>query len=211
MRDVFRVRVRLLWVFEDPPGAVAMRLATRMDAVAVPSRSAQMPANAVVVPPAVDTARYAPPLSRSDAQRALGLPEGSLYIGWLGPGDPGGFVRAMITLCREDRRIRGVIRTAPIPRPVAEIRNAGLHHRIRFAPGGDDLAWLQALDGCVADDPDDLPARQAMACGVPICEPGLAPLRALIRGTHEPLPDPSTLSEAARQRALDALRAQLLR
>lgn len=194
-----------------PPTWLETMLAARMDAVVVPSHKWSAPFGAVVIPPAVDTARYFPPASRAEAQRALGLPERSIYIGWVGSGDPSAFIRLLITMCREDRRVRGVIRMKPVSRRVAEIRNAGLHHRIRFVIDGDDLLWLTALDGCVTDDPDDLSARQAMACGIPVCAPEAPALRALICGDHAPLPDPATLSFAAREAALDSLKKSLLR
>lgn len=214
LRDVLRRPVRLLMRLDEKAPRAMATLAPRMDAVAVPSQAiaARVGGPVTVIPRGVDIEVYAPPPSRAAAQDALLLPKNSLYIGCFRTEEAEAFVALMIELCRQDRRLRGVLLTSDAPpRLVAQIRNAGLHHRIRFVTGAATLPWTQALDGYATAARDSLPARRAMACGVPVCEMEPQAIREMVEGHHDPLPPREELSIDAEHTALAALRDALLR
>ncbi|MEM6728059.1 MAG: glycosyltransferase family 4 protein, partial [Pseudomonadota bacterium] len=129
-------------------------------------------------------ARFSPPPSRRAAKAALGLPEDDIFLGCFGRvrlnKGTDLFVDVLIALCKADRRVRGAI----LGRATAEhadfqkrleqrIRNAGLHHRIRFLgeiPDEDVPRWYRALDLFVAPQRWEgfgLTPLEAMACGTP--------------------------------------------
>ncbi|MEL6688828.1 MAG: glycosyltransferase family 4 protein [Pseudomonadota bacterium] len=134
----------------------------------------------------VNTRVFYPAPDRTEAKRKLGLPEGDIYVGCFGRVRPQKgtdvFVDAMIAACKADRRLRGVIIGRATEKHVeyqkrldAKIRNAGLHHRIRFVPEVpmDAVAdWYRAMDLFIAPnrlgEGFGLTVLEAMACAVPV-------------------------------------------
>lgn len=161
-------------------------LIRRMDALIATSAQAAsfLEREATVILHGVDTTRFCPPASKVAAKRALNLPEDDIFLGCFGRvrANKGTdiFVDALITLCKEDRRLRGAVLGRATAdnldfqkRLEAKIRNAGLHHRIRFlgeVPDADVANWYRALDLFIAPQRKEgfgLTPLEAMACGTP--------------------------------------------
>ncbi|MEL6914433.1 MAG: glycosyltransferase family 4 protein [Pseudomonadota bacterium] len=189
LRHVLRRRFRLLFTSASQRVHTGYTrwLIARMDAViATSSKTASYLAGAAaVIPHGIDTARFSPPEDRRAAKAALGLPQDDIFVGCVGrirhQKGTDVFVDAMIAVCKADRRVRGAVIGRATEKHVEfqerleqRIRNAGLHHRIRFVPEVpvDRIAeWYRALDLFVAPQRWEgfgLTPLEAMASGVPV-------------------------------------------
>ena len=188
LRLVLRRRYKLLFTSaaQRRHSGYTRWLIAQMDAVIATSQRAAgyLDREATVIHHGVDTRRFFPPGSKRDAKEKLGLPTEDLFIGCFGRVRENKgtdiFVDAAIALCKSDRRIRATILGRATEKHVAfqraleqKIRNAGLHHRIRFmgeVPFEAVPDWYRALDLFIAPQRWEgfgLTPLEAMACGVP--------------------------------------------
>ncbi|MEO0678176.1 MAG: glycosyltransferase family 4 protein [Pseudomonadota bacterium] len=189
LRYVLRRKYRLLFTSASQRAHTGYTkwLISRMEAVIATSQKTAnyLDREARVILHGIDTARFSPPDTKASAQAALGLPEGDIFIGCIGrirhQKGTDVFVDAMIAACKADRRVRGTIIGRATEQHVdfqkgleQKIRNAGLHHRIRFVaevPVDEIVDWYRALDLFVAPQRWEgfgLTPLEAMACGVPV-------------------------------------------
>ncbi|MEM1235530.1 MAG: glycosyltransferase family 4 protein [Pseudomonadota bacterium] len=189
LRHILRRRYKLLFTSaaQRAHSGYTKWLIRQMDGLIATSAKAAsyLEREATVILHGVDIDRFAPPLSKKAAKQDLGLPEDDIFLGCFGRVRENKgvdlFVDLLIDLCKEDRRVRGVI----LGRATQEhqefqqkletkIRNAGLHHRIRFmgeVSSEDLVRWYRALDIFIAPQRWEgfgLTPLEAMASKVPV-------------------------------------------
>lgn len=201
LRTLLRRRYRLLFTSASQRHHTWLTkwLIRHMDAVIATSQktASYLERDATVILHGIDTESFSPPDDRKAAKEALGLPSDDLYVGCFGrirhQKGTDVFVDAMISLCKADRRLRGVLLGRATKKHVdfqrqleVRIRNAGLHHRIRFVsevPVDEIAAWYRALDLFVAPQRWEgfgLTPLEAMACGVPVVATSVGAFEELI-------------------------------
>jgi len=170
-----------------------------------------------VVPPGVDTVRFAPPEDKRPLKARLGLPEDLPVVATLGRLDPRKgfdlFLRAAGALVASGLKARFVLRTG-VGGDVREAEEQGRLASLRDELGlVEHLAWLDILPEDAlpvfygAADVFVLPSRyelfgmvmlEAMACGVPVVATRFGGPAEVIRDGREGLlVDPSEVDELA--------------